>query len=447
MRQAPLRPLDKKGLPAESANGAQRAMWIFVLSVSLALGFSFLCSLMEACLLSLSTSDIAAISERYPAAAATWKRFKENIQKPIAVILIVNTLSHTMGATIAGASFTEAFRNPKWIGMFTLVFSLVMIQYTELLPKTLGVRFNRTLAILTAAPMSVLVRVFHPIVFVCDFINRPFSRSMQKGAAGSALDEIRLLAGFARVNRLITREQESLLERTIKLSAKKVRDIIVERDEMKTISTDMSLADALIAAHVHHHTRYPLVENGNLDRIVGFVNMKDIVSALKMNPTDPGVRAIARPISFINPDLGVASLLRELIKGFQHIAVVQNAAGRTLGMVTMEDLLEEVVGDIEDEYDVVPSHFFPICPDRYLVGGGALVRDIAETTGADLPETSLNLNDWFQAQLDEHPKTDAYVQEGGFRFTVRKMRRSKIYEAIVEKADSIAGEHCAEPGA
>lgn len=394
---------------------------------------------MEACLLSLSTSDIAAISERYPVAAVIWKRFKENIQKPIAVILIVNTLSHTIGASVAGASFKEVFGHPKWLWLFSLVFSMVMIQYTELLPKTLGIRFNRSLAVIAARPLSLMVRLFHPVVYVCDLINRPFSRRMPKsGVSGNALDEIRLLAGFARVNHLISKEQETLLARTIQLSNKTAREIMVDREEMKVLSSNRTMAEALVDAHVHHHTRYPLVEDGNLDRVLGYVNMKDIVSALKLNPHDPSLKGIVRPVRFIMPEQSVASLLRDLTKGFQHMAVIRNVAGATVGMVTLEDLLEEVVGEIEDEYDVLPTYLYPVSPERYLVGGGASMRELAETTGTNLPDQELNLNDWLQARLPGHPKSDVQIMLHGLRFSIRKLHRSKIYEVIVDKPGMIA---------
>jgi CBS domain containing-hemolysin-like protein len=133
-------------------------MTVFLLSVLLALSISALCSLMEAALLSLSPSQVASISERWPRTGAIWQGFKANIERPIAAILILNTASHTVGASVAGAEFDQLFGN-EWIWAFSLVFTFLMLQFTEILPKGVGVRYNRQVALWIARPLSVLIQL------------------------------------------------------------------------------------------------------------------------------------------------------------------------------------------------------------------------------------------------------------------------------------------------
>ena len=120
-------------------------MTILLVTIFITMGISFLCSVLEACLLSLSLADIGRISDKKPLAAKIWKSFKEGIERPIAVILIINTLAHTIGASLSGAQFEKIF-GTKWIISFSIIFSLSMIQWTEILPKTLGVRCNKNIA-------------------------------------------------------------------------------------------------------------------------------------------------------------------------------------------------------------------------------------------------------------------------------------------------------------
>ena len=134
-------------------------MTIFLIAVSIALGVSFLCSLMEAALLSLTPSQVARLSERHPATGAIWRGVKANLERPIAVILILNTTAHTIGASVAGAQFDELWGD-EWIWAFSIVFTLVMLQFTEILPKTLGVQFNTLLAPVIARPLQAAVVVF-----------------------------------------------------------------------------------------------------------------------------------------------------------------------------------------------------------------------------------------------------------------------------------------------
>ncbi len=235
-------------------------MFLFLLAVGTALAVSFTCSLLEACLLSLSLTDIAKISETKPSVAAIWKKFKDSIQKPIAVILIINTFAHTIGAAVSGSQFHELF-GAKWVGLYSVVFSVVMIQFTEILPKTYGIKYNRFFAVVVAIPMKMLIRLFSPVVFVMQAINRPFEGRKKMSDQIDALNDIKVLAHFASLQDMISKEQEKIVSRSIALASKKAEDIMVPIAEMKTLTTGMTLTKALIEAHISHHTRFPLADD------------------------------------------------------------------------------------------------------------------------------------------------------------------------------------------
>jgi len=406
-----------------------------ILTVAIAWAISFFCSLMEACLLSLSTTDIADMTEKKPMAGRIWGHLREHIEQPIAVILIINTLAHTIGATISGSQFHDLF-GPKWIILYSIVFSFVMIQWTEILPKTLGVRFNRKVAGVMAIPMKLAINLLKPVLAVTKFLNKPFEQS-QAANQPDTLNEINLLTRFALYNRLITQEQKDIVARSIKLSSTTIKDIMVERHDIKYLSTSMNMAEALIAAHIHHHTRYPLIKGNNLEEVVGYVNVKDIVSALKLNPKDPSLSGIARPIMNINPDQDVTSLLKSMTKGYQHMAIVKNPENKTVGVVTLEDVTEAIIGEVHDEYDVMPNFVYSLGESRYLAGAGIDLKTLRDKTGADLPDQALSLNDWLFQLFPQPPKVEAKMPYKGFNFIIRKMRRSKVYEVIVERIEAI----------
>jgi len=407
-------------------------MTLLIITIVVSMGISFLCSLSEACLLSLSMADLAVLSEKRPRAGQLLKQMKEGIQRPIAAILIVNNFSNIIGAAVSGAIFSNLFGS-KWIGLFSFVFSLAVIQWSEYLPKTLGVLHNRSLAGIIARPLANIVHILSPLVFMLERINRPFLRGTQFRSTTDALNEITLLARYASVNKLISREQVDIVSRSIKLSQSRVQDIMVGRDEIKFLSTAMTMAEALIEAHIHHHTRYILVRDGNMDDIVGYVNVKDIVSALQINPADPSLKGIARPVLTVSAALLVPGLLKELTRGYQHMAVVRNDQAKTVGLVTLEDVVEAIVGDLEDEYDIMPSHVIPISEIRFLAGGGVSLAALRKKTKFDLPELPTNLNDWLCSLYKNLPPIEHAIPFADVIFIVRKIRRSKIHEVMVEK--------------
>lgn len=406
-------------------------MTTFWLIVSMALGISFICSILEACVLSLSLADIARISEKRPLVAKRWRIFRENIQRPITVILIINTLAHTIGASLSGAKFNQLF-GTKWVLVFSLVFSFVMIQWTEILPKTLGVKYNKRIAAAAGLPLKYLMMIFTPFVNVVQFLNRPFTKKKQPDLEANAVDDISVLARFAALQKIISKDQERILSQTINLPRIKVSDIMVEKDEIKFLSTKMSLMDALIEAHIHHHTRFPLIEGDNNNKVIGYVNFKDIVSALQTNPQDPSLKGICRPILDVRGDEQVSALLNKLTSGYQHIAIVNDFEGRVTGLVTLEDVIESIVGEMHDEYDVLPTYFYQIALNRYIVGGGISLETLKEKIGQDLPVIQKPLNKWLMELSGKMPKVEDKIPYKNCIFIPRKIRRSNIYEAIIE---------------
>ncbi|MDD5676392.1 MAG: CNNM domain-containing protein [Kiritimatiellae bacterium] len=411
-------------------------MILLILCIVISMGVSFLCSLTEACLLSLSMADVAEFAETRPRRGLVLRHMKESIQRPIAAILIVNNFSNIVGAALAGMIVSDLYGH-KWVGLFSVALSLAIIQWSEYLPKTLGVLHNRSLMGALVWPLHYVVRFLNPIVLLLERINRPFQGGATYKSAADALNEIRVLVRFASVNKLISREQVDLVTRSIRLSQSRVQDIMVGRDESKFISTSMTMADALIEAHIHHHTRYILVREGNLDDIVGYVNVKDIVSALQINPADPSLKGIARPVLTVSATLLVPALLKELTRGYQHMAVVKNDQAKTVGLVTLEDVVEAIVGDLEDEYDVLPSNVIPISDIRFLAGGGVSLATLRAITNFDLPELPTTLHDWLCSLNHDLPHAERTIPFKDMTFVVRKIRRSKIHEVLVEKRSRV----------
>lgn len=408
-------------------------MLLLLLIISATVVLSFLCSAFEASLLSLSHTDLATLSIKNPKTAGILKGFKENLQKPITVILLLNTLSYIVGASFAGSQINLRF-GAQWVGPFSVVFSIVLIPWTEVLPKMIGVRYNRSIASRISLPLTILIRIFSPVVAFIHVITRPFERAQEKDFSYETLNEISLLTRFARFQNIISPKQEEIVASGIHLSQHTVEEIMVNREDIKYLSTDMSLNDAFIEAHIHHHTRFPLIEGDNLDAVIGYVNFKDMVNVLRLNPQNPSLKGIARPILFVKPKDKLSDILTQLTKGYQHIAIVKDEQGKTLGLITLEDIVESIVGSLSDEYDVLPTFCYPITETRFVVGGGLKLSECCHALKVELPDLPMTLNDWLLSQFKTRPKPESQLKYNDITFTVRKISRSKIHEVIVDIA-------------
>ncbi len=420
-------------------------MTLLIISLLLALGVSFCCSLMEAALLSLTPGQVAELERTQPRAGAIWKAFKADIEQPITVILLLNTAAHTVGATVAGAEFAVVFGD-KWIGVFSALFTFLMLQYTEILPKTLGVRFSRQLAGVLAVPLRLMCRGLSPVLRALRWLNRPFERRSHGEAPALGLDEIPALAAYARLARIISPHQEKIIARAAMLSRKTLRDVMVPAAEVTFLSATQTLHDAVVAAHLDPHTRFPVTDGSNRDTILGYVNFKELVYRVRTNPANPTLRGIIRPVRFLPADSTCDEALRIFLEERAHMAVVREADGRTAGLATMEDVVEELLGPRETDYERLPRTIHPMDGGVWLVGGGAPLPDVAKASSDEGLSGAATIDEWIRARLGGAPAPDARVRTAAHEIWVRRVRRGLVFEALVAPLVSVPTAGGGRPG-
>lgn len=413
-------------------------MSILLASIVITMTVSFFCSLAEAALLSLTPSQVAEISRHRPGVGAIWRRFKANIERPIAMILILNTAAHTVGATIAGAQFDKMFGD-QWIWVFSLVFTFFMLQYTEILPKTLGVRSNRTIALWIARPLDVGVRLITPLIRMLNLLNRPFESRRGDARQPTTMEEIASLAASARLSEHIGAHQERIITGAARLSETCLGPVMIPMGQVSMLSTSHTLQQALDIGQVDTHTRFPVYEGDDRNKVIGYVNFKELVYSLHFNPAGQSLRDLVRPVHFASPESKVAELLRLFVDQHEHMAIVRDAQGLCVGLITLEDLIEELVGEVHDEFDRLPRHRHSLGGGTWMFGGGLPVAEAAALLGGRLAGIGGTLDAWLEKEIGQSLKPGQVVRYEDVEFTVRRVRRGRVFEASVAIRDGVEG--------
>lgn len=408
-------------------------MSLFLVSVISALLISATCSLVEASLLSLSPSKIGLISQTRPRIGAIWRDFNTNIERPIAAILILNTAAHTVGASVAGAEFNRIFGD-EWIWMFSIVFTFLMLQFTEILAKGVGVRYNDRVAIYAAHPLTALIQVMQPVVMLVHGVNRLFGWRRSVTEPPATMEEITALAGLARISREISRDQERIIKRGVGLSGIRVREIMRPRIEIDALEVDMSPDEVLGAAAMAGFARLPVYE-GDLDHIIGFIYNKDLLRHVHMQwPLE--LRKLLHPPMLVPETIELDRLLERFREEHTQMAIVLDEHGGTAGLVTIEDILEEFVGAIHDEYRGPQQEIVQRRDGSWLIDGTVHLRDLCDAVGLSeprepAPQQVNTVGGLVQALLDDIPRTGDQVRWSDLSLQVAEMDGHRIQRVMV----------------
>lgn len=406
---------------------ARAGNWITLLSgLGCAFAVSHICSLMEAAILSITPSQVAELRQKNSEIGNLVQNLKREIDKPLAVILIFNTAAHTIGAAVAGASFSELGYG-TYMGIFSLLFTLLMVQFTELLPKTLGVRFNTSILLAAARPLQIATVILTPLIKLTKLINHPFDG--RAPARPTAAEEISALAAMARSNQVISSRQERIIRMVPSLSEKSAEEVMIALEDVSFLDADMSLDDAINATGDDFHTRYPLCIEGDRSRVPGYVNIKEIILAVQHGKGDMKVSDIMRPIAFADSDDTASKLLEMFAAQHCHMTIVRDVvSGKTCGLVTLEDIVEELIGDLDDEFDPLPRTFYAPGENLWVVGGGVPLSQLARDTQLDLPRRTESISSWFGRELGKQVKVGDRLTWKNAELFVRKVRRRQAWE-------------------
>jgi putative hemolysin len=381
---------------------------------------------------------------------------KDRMEASLAIIQLGITIVGVIAAATGGAGVYETFTpslqhrwgiSPTLSGMLAIVIlviplTFVMIVFAELVPKMIALN-NKEWVVLHLSPfMKVLSQITHPVVSVIEATVKsvieilPRKTRAEAGARGQWLHELKAAISLARTMKLLGEREEKIVLAAAHLSTHLVRDIIIPAQDISMIYIGSSLMDALVQAHLDMHTRFPIcMKENDPQSIEGYVNFKDIVAALRVNPSDPTIRGISRPIQKIQDETPLSSLLEMMILQKIHIVIVVSKEGTVLGMITLEDIIEELVGEIEDEFDRLPSHI-QACGWGWIIGGGAPMNTVAATAGLDWSDKFGSgriptLAEWSVQQAGMGIRGGEVFESWGLRVVPRKFRRKKILEAAV----------------
>jgi CBS domain containing-hemolysin-like protein len=329
-------------------------MTLLITYIVVALALSFLCSLLEACLLTLTPSSIQAAKTRGARWAVRMEGFKNDLDRPLSAILTLNTMAHTMGAAGAGAEWARLSGN-TYEGIFAFALTIAILIFTEIIPKTLGSQHANSIAGPVSLIIAIFIKVLWPLVWMSQLLTRLITPN---GGVGRPPHREELLA-VARLGHESgeLRERESqFVHNLMELHSMKAWDIMTPRPVIFALPQSTSLLEFVKFIEDKPFTRVP-VYKGNRDEMVGFVIRGEALIAHLKDADDTGtLEQVLRPIAVTPEETPVDELFQRFVGERHQIMLVIDEFGTTVGLVTFEDIIETIFGfEILDEKDKVPD--------------------------------------------------------------------------------------------
>lgn len=323
-------------------------MTLLIIYLCVAIGVSFLCSILEAVLLSITPSYVEAKLERAPRQGKILQKVKGNLDDSISCILILNTFAHTMGAAGVGSQAVQLF-GVEWESLIAVLLTLAILYLSEIIPKTLGATYWQSFAVPASRLIHILVKLVYPLVWFSRFITQ-FISSKQPSVI--TREEIRAFAALGFKWGVIGKQENQLMLNLLSLRETSVEEILTPRTVVNATPTTCSITEAIEQPQLTKFSRIPVFD-GDIDTIVGVVNRRELLELERQGKGDELVESHTHSIFHVSQHLPVLQLLDLFINRQEHIFVVLDEYQQTAGIVTLEDAVETLLGrEIVDETDV-----------------------------------------------------------------------------------------------
>jgi magnesium and cobalt exporter, CNNM family len=320
--------------------------WLFFY-LSLAIGVSFLCSILEAVILSVSPAYVEALGQRDPKAGGTLRRMKEDIDRPLAAILSLNTVAHTVGAAGVGAQSLVLFGD-GFVALTSAILTLLILFLSEIIPKTLGAYYWQRLAHFTVVVLPPLIWLLYPLVFLSQKLAGLLAS--EEHMSNISREEIRAMADLARKEGVVSEQESRIMKNMLLVRQLKMRDIMTPRPVVFSLPAEMRVSQAIEAHPDMIFSRIPLYQEDQED--IHSVVLKDDILAASRDQGDTSLLSLAKPIQVVPETASFYQVFETLLGQRTHIALVVDEYGGLAGVVTIEDVIETLLGiEIVDESD------------------------------------------------------------------------------------------------
>ena len=326
-------------------------MTLLFLYLFIAVFFSFLCSILEAVLLSVTPSFVGAKKKEEASYAVDLERLKEDVDRPLAAILTLNTFAHTLGAAGVGAQ-AQAIWGDKYLSLVSALLTIIILVFSEIIPKTLGATFWRQLAPLSTSIIKVLVVMLFPFVWISQIITKIIKgKNYQKGKVTRA--DFSAMAEISSQEGALHEGEYRYIRNILRFRQVKVQDIMTPRNVMTAFPEDMPLAEVDKQLSEKSFSRIPVYRD-TVDTITGIVLKDEVLKKLADDEHHLTLRDLRRDVSEVQEEQSVTDLFKVFTEKKEHMAIALEQYGGTAGVVTMEDVIETLLGmEIVDEMDTV----------------------------------------------------------------------------------------------
>ena len=389
---------------------------IIVLVVLVALSGLF--SGAEIALFSLSQIKVRKLVKERRSGAKTLKKLKENPHRMLVTILIGNNVVNIGAAALATILFTEMFGS-SGVGIATGIMTFLILVFGEITPKTYFHQNSETMSLIVARPLYILTYILYPVIIVVELLSRGILRMGGVRRYKDEITEDELMAALSLSTEagVIERDEEEMMQNVIDFADSTVREAYRPLKRVVMISRGKSIMDVITTMLQTKYSRIPVYDR-KLKKIIGVVNLRGILPYIKKKEFDAPVDDVIEPVITVKIDDMLDDVFDAMKMNSTHIAVVTDAKRNIKGIVTMEDLLEEIVGEIYDESDRKRLRVHYIDNKTAIVRGDILVKDLQSRMGIPLKSKFVTISDLVSARFESRPKKGRQIKLKNFTLTV-----------------------------
>jgi CBS domain containing-hemolysin-like protein len=404
-----------------------------VINLAILLLLSGIFSAAETAMVTLSLARADSLKKEKRSGAAALVELKRNPSRMLTTILIGNNLVNITASALATVMATKHFGDELGPGIAVGVITLLILVFGEITPKNIATRYAERLSLLFAPPINLLGRLFFPLVWLFEHLTQGVHK--WTGAPDPVIthQELIHLAGHGEVEGTIEKDEREMIERIFSFSALTAEDVMTPRGDVFMLDGNLPLNSVLTQIIDEAYSRIPLYENDSRE-ITKVLQFREILVALAQNKTDAKLSSLAFDPVFCPGNQPVDELLARLRQHKQHMTVVVDEHGAMIGVVTLEDLLEEVVGEIYDETDEFPEEYMRLADGKILVEGSAELRVVENFFDLDLPgKPTDTLSFWILEHVERIPAEGERFELDGLEVLIQSASSSRIDQIIIQR--------------